>query len=59
MIISEKQIMQLIKSVQECIVVLDTLNLQSEGYRNKLRTLINEIFKQQSEELKVIECMTQ
>ncbi len=53
--ISEKQIMLLIQGCQEYFTLMLTLNLQSEGYRNKIEKLVKTIFEQQSEELKVIE----
>lgn len=55
MIISEKQIMQLIESVKEYSIILDTHLIQSEEYRDKQKNLISTIINQQSEELKGIE----
>lgn len=56
MIISEKQIMQLINKCKDYSVLLSLSNLDSAKERyNSIRDILDSIAHQQSEELKVIE----
>ena len=54
MIVSEKQIFDMLKTIIEYTVILDSLNLQTEEYRERVRNISRIIFDQQSEELKEI-----
>ena len=54
MIISEKQIMQLIE-YSSCLLSRLVQNNEQEWFRNEIASTLNKITTQQSEELKVIE----